>query len=74
MKLAYQCHGYAVKAVTCGVAVYKEKLGTEYLRAAAQARYHAGDEEAEEKVLFHCEAVELGGGHVEAHRSELEAL
>ena len=68
VELAYQRHGYAVKAVARGIAVYEEELCAEYFCAAAQARYHAGYEEAEEEVLLHREAVESGGSHVETHR------
>ena len=68
VELAYQRHGYAVKAVARGIAVYEEELCAEYFCAAAQPRYHAGYEEAEEEVLLHREAVESGGSHVETHR------
>ena len=73
MELSDERHGHAVEAVAGTEAVDQAELGAQQLRAAADARDDAGDDEAEEDEPLHREAVEFGGRHVEAHGPKLEA-
>ena len=72
MQLANECHGHTVEAVACAEAVDKTELGTQQLRAAAQSGDGAGDDEAGQDIALDGDTVKAAGGHVVAHRPQLE--
>ena len=73
MQLADQCHSHTVKTVARPEAVDQPELGTQQLCAAAQAGNGPGDNEAGQHAALHMDTIKAAGGHVIAHRPQLEA-
>ena len=73
VQLADQCHSHTVKTVARPEAVDQPELGTQQLCAAAQAGNGPGDNEAGQHTALHMDTIKAAGGHVIAHRPQLEA-
>ena len=72
MQLPDERHRNAVEAVASAEAVDESELRAEKLRAAAETRNRAGDNEARQHVPPDGNAVEAAGCHVIANRAQPE--